>query len=145
MEKKIAILTSTRPLREVTTEIGHTVETLSPQKCHELAEAYDLVIIGSRASDDFYERIKGVLTRKMLSKFRFYSRSFFERFRRRRGSPYGYNDIDEGWLEILQTNNISFVRKTRMLDGNYQYDKQHFRWMRLADFVRDDRVTIIAR
>ena len=45
---KIAILTSTRPLRERSMEIGREVETFSPKKCAALITEYDLVIIGSR-------------------------------------------------------------------------------------------------
>jgi len=141
--RKIAILTSTRPLRERTREIGRTVETLSPRKCTALAEEYDLIIVGSRASDDFYERIKSALPRKVLEKFRLYSRSFFNRFKRMGGVPAEYDNRDEGWKEILQANGISFVTETRLLGSSYAYEERSFHWTDLADFIRDERVTVI--
>ena len=144
MPRKIAVLTSTRPVRERIQEIGRTVETLSPRKCADLAGEYDLVIIGSRASDDFYERIKSALPRRTLEKFRLYSRSFFNRFRRRGTVPAEYDDRDEGWKEILQANGIQFVTQATSLTGDYTYDEQTFHWTRLADFVRDDRVTVMS-
>jgi hypothetical protein len=141
--KKIAILTSTRPLRAHTQEIGRTVETLSPAKCTALAEEYDLVILGSRASDGFYERIRTSLPRKVLERFRMYSRSFFDRFKRRGALPAEYDDRDEGWKEILRANGVSFVTETRILTGQYQYEDRAFRWTQIADFINDERVTVI--
>ena len=141
--EKIAILTSTRPLRERTQEIGRTVETLSPRKCSALADEYDLIIVGSRASDDFYERIKAALPRKVREKFRLYSRSFFDRFKRMGGVPVEYDNRDEGWKEILQANGVSFVTEARLLGSSYMYEERSFHWTDLAGFVRDDRVTVI--
>lgn len=141
--EKIAILTSTRPLRERTQEIGRTVETLSPRKCSALADEYDLIIVGSRASDDFYERIKSALPRKVLEKFRLYSRSFFDRFKRTGGVPVEYDNRDEGWKEILQANGVSFVAEARLLTGNYMQEERIFHWTDLAEFIRDDRVTVL--
>jgi len=142
--EKIAILTSTRPLRQRTQEIGRTVETLSPMKCNALAQAYDVVIIGSRASDDFFERIKSALPRKMRGRFRLYSRSFFDGFKKRVGSvPAEHDDRDEGWQEILRSNGVRFLTRARLLGKDYIYEDRTFRWTRLAEFVRDDRVTVI--
>lgn len=142
--EKIAILTSTGPLRERVQEIGRTVEMLSPRKCNALADEYDLIILGSRASDDFYERIRMALPRKVLDRFRMYSRSFFDRFKRRGSVPSKYDDRDEGWKEILQANGIAFVTEARLLGEDYKTDERHFTWGRLADFIRDDRVTVIS-
>ena len=118
--RKIAVLTSTRPLRQLTQEIGRSVETLSAKKCNALAQEYDLVIVGSRASDDFYERIKSALPRKMRDRFRLYSRSFFERFKRRGSVPSEYDDRDEGWKEILKANDINFVTNAKLLGNDYK-------------------------
>ena len=141
--QKIAVLTSTRPLRERTQEIGRTVETLSPIKCTRLAQDYELVIIGSRASDDFFERIKGALSLKMRGKFRLYSRSFFNRFKRPGTVPNEYDNRDEGWQEILRANGITFVTRARVLGDGFKYAESIFRWSRLTDFVTDERVTFI--
>jgi hypothetical protein len=140
---KIAILTSTKPLRVRVQEIGRTVETLSPQKCTDLAQKYDLVIIGSRASDDFFERIKMALTRKMRDKFLLYPRSFFDRFKRRGAVPGEHDDRDMGWKEILRANSINFVERARILTEDYTYEERSFRWGRIEQYIRDDRVTVI--
>jgi len=141
--QKIAVLTSTRPLRERTQEIGRTVETLSPIKCTQLAQEYDLVIIGSRASDDFFERIKSALPFKTRGKFRLYSRSFFDRFKRPGSMPTEYDNRDEGWQEILRANAIKFVTRAKVLGDDFKHIERNFRWSRLAEFLRDDRVTVV--
>jgi hypothetical protein len=140
---KIAILTTTKPLRQSVQEIGRTLETLSPSKCRDLAEQYDVIVIGSRASDEFYERIKSALPRKLLEKFQLYPRSFFERFKRRGNAPSEYDDRDEGWKEILRANKISFLPKARLIASDFKTDERPFHWTRLADFIRDKRVTVI--
>ncbi|HUW57350.1 MAG TPA: hypothetical protein VMZ92_12005 [Planctomycetota bacterium] len=144
MTRKIAVLTTTRPVRERIQEIGRSVETLSPRKCADLAREYDLIIIASRASDDFYERIKSALPRKTLVKFRLYSRSFFNRFRHRGTVPAEYDDRDEGWQEILRANGIQFVTSTRQLGSDFTYEERTFHWSHLADFIRDERVTVMS-
>ncbi len=140
---KIAILTSTRPLRERSMEIGREVETLSPKKVAALTEEYDLVIIGSRASDDFYDRIRSSLPRRVLDKLRLYSRGFFDRFKRHGELPSEYDDRDEGWKEILQANGIGFVAMARIVSRDFRSAEVPFRWKHLDQFLRDDRVTLI--
>ncbi len=140
---KIAILTSTRPLRERSMEIGREVETLSPKKCAELAQEYDLVIIGSRAADDFYERIRGALPKKALDKFRLYSRGFFDRFKQRGALAGEVDDRDEGWKEILRANGVGYVTVARLVADDFRSADTPFRWTHIDRFIRDDRVTII--
>jgi hypothetical protein len=140
---KIAILTTTRPLRERIQEIGREVEMLSPKKCAALAEQYDLILLGSRASDDFFERIRSSLPRRVLDKFRMYPRSFFDRFKRHGALPSEYDDRDEGWKEILQSNGIGFVTQARIVNGDFTAADRAFHWTHLDDFIRDDRVTIV--
>jgi hypothetical protein len=140
---KIAVLTTTRPLRERSNEMGREVEALSPRKCTALAEEYDLIIIGSRASDDFYDRIRSSLPRKVLEKFRMYPRSFFDRFKRPGSVSGEHDDRDEGWKEVLRTNGINFLPSARMMGDNFRSGDQPFHWQRIADFIRDDRVTVI--
>ncbi len=140
---KIAILTSTRPLRERSMEIGREVEALSPKKCAELAEGYDLIIIGSRASDDFFERIRGSLPKKALDRFRLYSRGFFDRFKRRGALPSEYDDRDEGWKEILRANGVNFVAVARLVADDFRSADVPFHWTHLDRFIRDDRVTVV--
>jgi hypothetical protein len=140
---KIAVLTSTRPLRDRVMEAGREVETLSVKKLAALAEEYDLVIIGSRASDELFDRIEGSLPRTLAEKLRLYSRGFFDRFKRSGALPSAYDDRDEGWKEILTANGINFVSVARLVGGNFRSQDTAFRWGRLDRFIRDDRVTVI--
>jgi len=140
---KIAILTTTKPLRQSVMEIGRTVEMLSPAKCRDLAEQYDLVIIGSRASDEFYDRIRLALPRKLLQKFQFYPRSFFDRFKRHGEEAAEFDERDEGWQEILKINAIPFLLSARIIGSDFKTDDRPFHWTNLASFIRDKRVTVL--
>jgi len=143
--RRIAILTSTRPIRQRLQEIGRTVETLDPRKCQMLAQQYDVIILGSRASDVFYQRIKSTLPRGIRDKFRFYSRSYFESFKRRGNLPSEFDDRTEGWKQILEANEISFVKRARVLQNDLTEEEQNFHWRNLSDFIRDKRVTVLSR
>ena len=115
--RRIAILTSTRPIRQRLQEIGRTVETLDPRKCQMLAQQYDVIILGSRASDVFYQRIKSTLPRGIRDKFRFYSRSYFESFKRRGNLPSEFDDRTEGWKQILEANRAQIPDPNRLRPG----------------------------
>ncbi|GAH63756.1 unnamed protein product, partial [marine sediment metagenome] len=75
--EKIAILTSTAPLRKTTTRGGITKQRLDMQACFDLAERFDVVIIGSLAHDQVYEYMERHLSREVRPKFRLYGRAFF--------------------------------------------------------------------
>ena len=122
---------------------GKQVERLDPSRLMMLVDAFDLIIIGSRAHEDFYARMKHALSRGAKKKFIFYSRSFFDRFTRTQDLSGPVNDRDEGWKEILRANSIVFVLKTHMMTANYKYEDVYFQWNLLRHFVRDKRVTVL--
>ena len=140
---KIVVVTSTRPLRDRVMEAGREVETLSVKKLAALTEEYDLVIIGSRASDELFERIRASLPRTLADKLRLYSRGFFDRFKHSGALPSEYDDRDEGWREILTANGINFVTSARLVGDNFRSRDTAFRWTQIDRFIRDDRVTVI--
>ncbi len=140
---KIAVLTTTRPLRDRVIAMGRETETLSPKKLAALAEEYDLVIIGSRASDEFFERIQGVLPKRLADRLRLYPRGYFDRFKRSGSLPTEYDERDDGWKEILKSNGINFVGVARLMGGDFRNQDSPFRWTHIDRFIRDDRVTLI--
>ena len=142
-ERKIAILTSTKPLRGRFMEGGQQVERLDPSRLMMLADAFDLIIIGSRAHEDFYVRMKRALSRKAKRKFVFYSRAFFDRFTHTQDLAGPVNDRDEGWKEILRENGIDFVGEiTIRLDALHEGTKA-FCWTEIEQFLQDGRAKVI--
>ena len=142
-ERKIAILTSTKPLRGRFMEGGRQVERLDPSRLMMLADAFDLIIIGSRAHEDFHARMKRALSRKVRRKFLFYSRDFFDRFVHTQDMSGPVNDRDEGWKEILRKNGIDFTGEIAVqLDEMHQGTKA-FCWTEIEQFLQDKRVWVI--
>jgi len=139
-ERKIAILTSTKPLRGRFMEGGRQVERLDPSRLMMLADAFDLIIIGSRAHEDFYARMKRALSRKVRRKFVLYSRTFFDRFTHTQDLAGPVNDRDEGWKEILRENGIDFVGEItiRLDEGT-----KAFCWTEIEQFLQDGRTKVI--
>lgn len=141
--EKIAILTSTKPLRKCCVEGLREVEKLDPSRLMRLTEVFNTIIIGSRAHEDFFARIRRALTRKLRRKFIFYPRSFFDRFIHTQKLSGPVDDRDEGWKEILRLNGIDFVPEIPVqLDEVHQGTKT-FRWTEIEQFIRDTRVTIV--
>jgi len=142
-EQTIAILTSTKPLRVRMMEGGREVEKLDPSRLMMLSDAFKLIIIGSRAHEDFYARMKRALSRKVKKKFVFYSRGFFDRFTHTQDMAGPVNDRDEGWKEILRTHGINFVGELAVqLDAMHQGTKA-FRWTEIELFIQDPRVSVV--
>lgn len=142
-KKNIAILTSTKPLRKRFTEGGREVERLDPSRLLKLTEAFDSIIIGSRAHEDFFARIRKSLSRKLRRKFLFYPRGFFDRFVHTQKLSGPVNDRDEGWKEILRVNDIDFASEITVQLDEFHQGTKHFRWTEIEQFVRDDRVSVI--
>ena len=124
-------------------EGGRQVERLDPSRLMMLTDAFDLIIIGSRAHEDFFTRMKRALSRKIRRKFIFYSRGFFDRFVHTQDLAGPINDRDEGWKEILRLNGIDFATEIPVqLDELHQGTKT-FRWTEIEQFVQDTRVNVI--
>ena len=146
---RIAILTSTRPLRKRFLESGREVERLDPSRLVKLADVFGTIIIGSRAHEDFYLRMRRALPRKLRRKFIFYARSFFDRFVNSQQLSGPVDDRDEGWKEILRLNKINFVAEINVQHsegsprGSARGGTKTFRWTDIEQFIRDARITVI--
>ena len=110
---KFAILPTSKPLRSQVVKHGKAKQVLNGKILGDLAANYDLVIIGSTASDEFYQYLYNYLPLNHRSKFRLYGRSFFTG----QPVPEDENTPDQrsaGWMQILTENHINFdtIRKT---------------------------------
>jgi hypothetical protein len=140
----IAILTSTSPVRKTTTRHGTTKQRLNMQACLDLAERFDVVIMGSLSHDEVYEYIGRHLPRNLRPKFRLYSRSFFHSFR----TPEIMRTTDDprnpGWERILSENGIQFeVLRAKLDRATNRYSQKKFDWRELTHFITDPRVTLV--
>jgi hypothetical protein len=142
--EQIAILTSTSPLRKTTTRHGVTKQRFNLDACLELAERFDVIIIGSLAADEVFQYVETHLPRDARAKFRLYPRTFFHQFHIENPVAAVSDDLrDPGWQQVLSENGIRFDSlKTRVgKDGRRRQKK--FTWEELHIFVRDDRVTLV--
>jgi len=138
--KGIALLTSTRPIcRDVPRPGGGVPKRIiDPRACIALGQKFDIVIVGSTASDKVYDRIIETLPSGLRRKFRFYSRSFFDRF-----AASGENDLSAGWKDILKTNRIFFVTEREVVNEDFSTSFESFTWEKMRHFINDERVVII--
>jgi len=143
-EKRIAILRSTKPLRRIKSKGGRTYEAIDPIALARLTDGFDLVIIGSTASEELYRRFYAYLTAHGKEKFRMYSKSFFSQFAGGTGL-FGKkrDEKDEGWKEILKTNRIKYELTRRVFGEDFRYHIEDFNWKDMPEFVTDERVTFI--
>ena len=143
-EEKIAILRSTRPLRRIKSKGGRTYEAIDPAALARLTDHFDLIIIGSTASEDLYRRFYSHLTGQGKEKFRLYSKSFFSQFSGG-GRVLGKkkDEKDEGWKEILKTNKIKYELTRRVFGQDFRYHIEDFSWKDMPEFVTDERVTFV--
>jgi hypothetical protein len=141
--QKIAILTSTSPLRKTTTRHGVTKQRLNLEACVELAERFDAVIVGSLSHDEVFNHLARNLPPRARAKFRLYPRTFFHSFR----TPEIMRTTDDprnpGWERILSENGIQFEVLRSILGDDNRYHQEKFDWRGLESFVRDERVTLV--
>lgn len=135
---RIAILTSTSPLRKTSARAGVTKQRLNLDVCVQLADKFDVVIVGSAAPDEVFDHISRNLPRSVRMKFRFYARSHFATHR-----PRDENDDarNSGWESILAENRIEFdpiVTHTR------SGEQTKFDWRKMPDFVTDKNVSFVS-
>jgi len=141
MPERIAILTSTRPLRIVERRGGRERQVIDPKACMELALRFSLVIIASRASDRVFERIAQSITSNLRRKFRFYSRTYFNEFTG--GDEVTDPPMNKAWLEILKHNHIIFDMQAKIIGEDFSVSYQEFDWKNLKPFITDERVVFI--
>ncbi len=141
--ERIAILTSTAPLRKTTTRHGVTKQRFNLETCIDLARRFDVVIVGSLSHDQVFEHIAQRLPRESRPKFRLYARSFFHSFR----TPEIMRTTDDprnpGWERILSENDIEFEVLRSKLGSDNRYRNEKFDWKNLTFFITDPRVTLV--
>lgn len=136
-----AILTSTSPLRKTSSQFGVTKQRLNIDICVQLADKFDVVIVGSVAADDVFDHISRNLPRSVRLKFRFYSRSFFASQKTRDDSDDGRNS---GWETILAENRIEFEPLLTRMKPDRSTEQVKFDWRKMDEFVTDKAVTFVS-
>jgi hypothetical protein len=138
---KIAILSSTSPLRKTSSRFGVTKQRLNTDICIQLAEKFDGVIVGSAAPDEVFDHISRNLPRSNRLKFRFYGRSFFVKHRGRDDEDDGRN---AGWESILAENRVEFEPLLTRVKSDRSTEQVKFNWRRMQDFVTDPNVVFVS-
>ena len=138
---KIAILRSTSPLRKTSSRAGVTKQRLNLDICLQLAETFDVVIVGSAAADEVFEHIAQTLPRAARMKFRLYARSFFMGYRGREEGDDGRN---AGWEDILAENRIAFEPILTRQTPDQADEQVKFDWRTMEEFVTDRNVTFVS-
>jgi hypothetical protein len=142
--EKIAVLTSTSPLRKTTTQHGVTKQRLNMDACLELAKRFDTIIMGSLSADEVYEYIVQHLPLEARPRFRFYPRTFFHGFRTEEVLQTTDDPRNAGWQQILSENGVEFETLRSRLGADHRHRQEKFAWDRLSEFITDDRVTLVS-
>jgi hypothetical protein len=137
----IAILTSTSPLRKTSAQGGVTKQRLNIDICVQLADKFDVVIVGSAAPDDVFDHISRNLPRSVRIKFRFYARSFFSTQPKRDATDDGRH---AGWEAILAENRVAFEPLLTRVRPDRRSEQVKFNWQQMEDFVTDKNVTFVS-
>ncbi len=140
---RIAILPTSKPLRIAVEKRGKRKQALNGKVIGELAARFDIIICGSTASDEFYEFLYNSLPLHQRAKFRLYGRSFFtnQPVDEAKGDVTDARTI--GWMEILRENRISFETIRKAMGDDLLPRMEQFSWEKMADFIIDDRVTVL--
>jgi hypothetical protein len=142
--ERIAILTSTSPLRKTTTQRGITKQRFNLQACVELAEKFDVIIVGSLAADEVTAFMQEHMPRDVAAKFRFYARGFFHRFQSE-DALHSVDDIrDPGWQQILSESGVKYEMLIRRRGADARAHKEKFSWEKMDLFVNDPRVLFVS-
>jgi hypothetical protein len=141
---KIAILPTSKPLRVLVVKRGKTKQVLNGKMIGELSSNYDLVIIGSTASDEFYEYVYNYLPLNQRVKFRLYGRSFFTSQREVDDSEGPVDQRSAGWMAILKENRINYESMRKTMGPDLLPRIEQFTWQNMAAFILDDRVEVLS-
>jgi hypothetical protein len=142
--EKIAILTSTSPLRKTATRMGVTKQRLNMDACLELAKRFDVIIIGSLSADDVFKYVETHLHPDIRPKFRLYPRSFFHSFRTDEIMSTTDDPRNPGWQQILSENGIKFEVLRSRIGADQRHRQEKFAWDRLTDYITDPRVSLVS-
>ncbi len=140
---KIAILPTSKPLRMEVIKRGKRRQTLNGKVIGDLAAKYDMVIIGSTASDQFYEYLFNTLPLHQRAKFRLYGRSFFANQSTEVSDDEIADQRSRGWAEILTENHIAFETVRKTMGSDLLPRMERFTWERMEDFIQDSRVDVL--
>jgi hypothetical protein len=141
--EKIAILTSTSPLRKTATRMGVTKQRMNMDACLELAKRFDVIVIGSLSADEVFKYIETHLLPEIRPKFRLYARSFFHSFRTDDILATADDPRDPGWQQILSENGIMFEVLRSRIGEDQRHRQERFSWARLGDYITDPRVSLV--
>jgi len=141
--ERIAILTSTAPLRKTSSRQGVTKQRINLQAAVELATRFDVVIVGSLTADEVYDHFARSLPREVGPKFRLYPRSFFHGFRTREIMRTTDDPRNPGWQQILSENGIQFEVLRSKIGLDHRHTQHKFSWEALGQFVADPRVMLV--
>ena len=124
---------------------GRPRQALNGKVIGALAARYDVIIVGSTASDQFYEYLYNSLPLQQRSKLRLYGRSFFAN----QPTEVSIDDITDprslGWVEILKENHIAFETVRKQMGPDLLPRMEHFSWENVENFITDDRVDVLKR
>jgi len=137
---KIAILRSTSALRKTSSRSGVTKQRMNIDACVQLADDFDIVVVGSAAPDEVFDHISRNLPRSVRMKFRFYPRSFFTKQRIRDDSDDGRS---AGWETILAENHVEFEPIIERARKDRTREQVKFDWQQMEDFVTDENVQFV--
>ena len=137
---KIAVLPTSKPLRTEVVKRGKRRQALNGRVIGDLAAKYDMVIIGSTASDQFYEYLFNTLP---LVKFRLYGRSFFANQSTEMSEDEIADQRSRGWAEILTENHVAFETVRKTMGSDLLPRMEHFTWERMEEFIQDSRVDVL--
>jgi hypothetical protein len=140
---RIAILTTSRPLRTQVVKRGKVKQVLNGKMLGDLGSNYDVVIIGSTASDEFYEYLNKILPLNQRSRFRLYGRSFFTAQPQVDENNDPADQRSMGWMTILKENRINFEPVRKTMGDDLLPRIENFNWQNMAAFILDDRVEVI--
>jgi hypothetical protein len=141
--ERIAILTSTAPLRKTSSRMGVTKQRINLQAAVDLAYRFDVIIVGSLTADEVYDHFARSLPRDIRAKFRLYPRSFFHGFRTREIMRTTDDPRSPGWQQILSENGIPFEVLRSKVGSDHRHTQQRFSWEALSQFVTDPRVMLV--
>jgi len=140
---KIAILPTSKPLRAEVVKHGKVKQVLNGKALGELAAKYDVVIIASTASDEFYQYLYNYLPLQQRPHFRLYGRSFFTGQEIPEDADGPTDQRTLGWMQILRENHINFDTLRKTMGEDLLPRMEQFNWQHMAEFIFDDRVDIL--
>jgi hypothetical protein len=142
--QRIALLTSTAPLRKTGTFQGVARQRFNMEAALELSMRYDLVIVGSLSSDEVFEYIEEHLPPHVKPKFKFYNRTFFHKYKTDEVFEKTDDPRNAGWEDILKENNVRFEVLRSVIGDDHRHHQMKFAWDNLTNFILDDRVTLVS-